>query len=230
MKFSSSFIFRVLGLLFALPLSHPAWTQTFQPVDAPLLSREVAFEQANEVYLYLTNPSGDTLHLKWRQLEMSLPDGWSIDLCDYGTCYTGVPANGVMNTVFDTIQPYLKLIVQPGTIPGTAWCWFRVQDADNSANFLDLYFSLFTPGITATTTPDPTAIKVFPNPARDFLVIDYRAAHAVPARLFEATGRTVWQKNIEPTSQNRIVTTDWPAGLYFLQIGNMTRQVVIDKQ
>lgn len=201
--------------------------QTFQPTVAPLHSQEVAPEQANEVYLYLRNPSGDTLHLKWRQLEMSLPDGWDIDLCDYGTCYVGVPPNGVMNPVFDTVQPYLKLIVQPGTTSGAAWCWFRVQEVDHSANFVDLYFSLFTPGTTLTTHIDPTAVHVFPNPVRDFLVIDSRNPIPIFARLFNMSGRVVWQEKIQPNIQTRIAVADWPAGLYFLQMGNETRRVAI---
>ena len=204
--------------------------QTFQPVLSPLLSQEVHLEQANECYIYLQNPSGDTLRLKWRQLEMSLPAGWDIDLCDYGTCYIGVPPNGSMNPVYDTVQPYLKLIVQPGTTPGMAWCWFRVQEVDNSANFLDVYFSLFTPGVTGTVAVEEPSIQVFPNPARDFLVIDHPAARTVAARLVDVTGRTVWQADMAPQAQTRISVAGWPAGLYFLQMGKQTRRVVIERQ
>lgn len=221
---------RAFILLLLLSVGQHLFGQTFQPVATPLVSQEMAFEQANEVYLYLNNPSGDTLHLKWRQLEMSLPEGWNIDLCDYGTCYIGVPSNGVMSPVFDTIQPYLKLIVQPGTTPGAAWCWFRVQDEENSSNFVDLYFSLFTAGITNTTNIEQTEIQVFPNPARDFLVIDYQSPNAAPARLFDVTGHAVWQGNLTSNIQTRLSVVDWSAGLYFLQMGNQTQKIIINRQ
>ncbi len=230
LKFSRHFLSRALAVLLTCSGYASLLGQTFQPTVASLLSQEVELEQANEIYLYLNNPSGDTLHLKWRQLEMSLPEGWSMDLCDYGTCYVGVPHNGTMNPVFDTIQPYLKLIVQPGTTPGAAWCWFRVQDAENSANFLDLYFSLFTAGVTATTNIEPTETHVFPNPARDLLVIDYQHPMATSARLSNVSGQIVWQGNIRPHTQTNVSVVDWPAGLYFLQMGKESQRVVINRQ
>ena len=213
-----------------LSLGCPAMGQTFHPTTAALLSQEVDLEQANECYLYLTNPSGDTLHLKWRQLELSLPNGWDVDICDYGTCYIGVPPNGTMIPVYDTIQPYLKLIVQPGTTPGVAWCWFRVHELDDAANFVDLYFSLFTPGTTHTATADQHALRIFPNPAHDFLIVEHQAPHTASARLSDVTGRILWQENITPNTQTRIPVAGWPAGLYFLQMENQTRRVLINRQ
>ena len=228
LKFSRLFP-GVLALLLSFPLYSPLSGQTFHPASAPLLTQEVALEQANECYLYLNNPSGDTLYLKWRQLELSIPDGWDIDLCDYGLCYIGIPLNGTMNPVFDTIQPYLKLIVQPGTTPGAAWCWFRVQEVDNATNFVDLYFSLFTPGTTQTGTADLTAIRVFPNPAQNFLRIDHQGLRTFPARLSDVTGRTVWQNDVLPNAQTHIDLAGWSAGVYFLQMGNQTRRIVVER-
>jgi len=206
--------------------------QTFQPLTTTLV-QEVAFNQANECYIYFDNPSGDTLRLKWRQLEISMPEGWDIDLCDYGTCYIGIPPNGNMNTVFDTIRPYLKLIVQPGAIPGAipgaAWCWFRVQEVDDSANFADVYFSLFTPGTTASQSPNQSPWRVYPNPAREQLIIDNPTFKTLPGRLFDATGHLVWQDTIDSHSQTHIPLTDRPAGMYFLQLENQSRRVVVEK-
>ncbi len=203
--------------------------QSFQPLPAALVSQEVALNQANECYLYFDNPTGDTLHLKWRQLEISQPAGWDIDLCDYGTCYIGIPPNGTMNVVFDTIRPYLKLIVQPGANPGAAWCWFRVQEVGDANNFADVYFSLFTPGTTATQVPEPTSWRVFPNPAHDWLVIDNPSFQTVPARLLTLTGQVIWQENIAANTRTRIPLTDWPTGLYFLQMDTQTRRVVVER-
>ncbi len=205
-----------------------AMGQSFQALPT-VLSQEVELNQANECYIHFDNPSGDTLWLKWRQLEISMPTDWNIDLCDYGTCYIGIPPNGNMNAVFDTIQPYLKLIVQPGTTPGTAWCWFRVQEAGNAANFSDVYFSLYTPGITATQNVEAASVRVFPNPAREIIVIENPDAQTVPARIFNGTGHLVWQENLAPGNQTRIALADWPSGLYFLQAGKKTQRLVIEQ-
>ncbi len=216
-----------LLLLIALVTSR-AIGQSFQALP-PVLTQEVALNQANECYIHFINPSGNPLLLKWRQLEISMPAGWDIDLCDYGTCYVGIPPNGTMNLVYDTIQAYLKLIVQPGAMPGAAWCWFRVQEVDHAENFTDVYFSLYTPGITATQTPETASLRVYPNPARDLLIVENPGPQAIPARLFNSTGQLAWQETLAPTDHTQIPLADWPAGLYFLQTGKQTQRVIIEK-
>ncbi len=112
---SLAFCFLAFGTGFA---------QTFQPLSGPLLVREVAFEQATECTIFFENLSGSPLQLRWRSGEVSMPDGWDIDLCDYGLCYVGIPASGVMNPISGSTQAYLKLIVQPDTVAGAGWLWF----------------------------------------------------------------------------------------------------------
>ena len=95
-----------------------------------------------------------------------MPDGWDIDLCDYGLCYVGIPAGGTMNPVSGSTQAYLKLIVQPDTIAGAGWLWFQVYEVGNNSNFVDVYFSLHTPGTSGTASPGQSAgLRIFPNPA-----------------------------------------------------------------
>ncbi len=159
---------KIPALSFLLLLwANTIFAQSFQPLPAPLLEKEVAFEQANECYIFFDNPSGDTLQLRWRRFDVSAPEDWVIDLCDYGLCYAGIPANGTMNPVYDTIQPYLKLIVQPGTTAGAAWLHFRVFEKDHESNYVDVFFSLHTPGTTSANEPEKLNFSVFPNPASD---------------------------------------------------------------
>jgi hypothetical protein len=215
-------------LLFLLFWANAAFAQTFQPLPG-LLEKEVEFEQANECYILFNNPSGDTLQLRWRILELSMPQGWKADLCDYGVCYTGIPPNGTMNAAYDTIQPYLKLIVRPDTIPGSAWLWFRVFEKDNDDNLADVYFSLFTPGTTSVAEPEKTALQVFPNPASTFLFVENKQVKEQTARLLNVGGNTVWEQTLTPLSQTRVDIRTLPAGLYFLQDDKQTQKVVIQK-
>ena len=115
--------------------------QTFMADPEAVLTKELQFNLANECYIYFTNPSGDTLHLRWRMIESNLPDSWVADLCDYGTCYSGIPSNGLMSPVYDTIQPYLKLIVQPGENAGACWIWFRAYENGNQTNYADVFLT-----------------------------------------------------------------------------------------
>ena len=217
-------------ILLLLLAAKTGFTQSFFPVPGPVLEKEVAFNQANECYIFFDNPSGDSLQLRWRSLSADMPDGWAADLCDYGLCYVGIPPNGTMNPVFDTVQPYLKLIVQPGAAPGSAWFWFRVFEKDNEGNYADVYFSLFTPGTTSIYGPEQVSLEVFPNPVSDLLFVENKGTREKRARLLDMTGRPVWEQSVAPGSRNAIETAMLPEGAYFLQAHlEKIRKILVQK-
>ena len=200
--------------------------QTFYPVPAPLLEKTVAPEQATECYIFFENPSGDTLRLRWKRVEASFPPAWTIDLCDYGSCYVGIPASGLMNPVRDTIRPYLKLIVQPGTTPGAGWLWFRVWEDGHPDNKTDVYFSLHTPGVTAASDAETPDVKAYPNPFADQLILENPTQQGVPAQIYRSDGVLIWQEALLPNNSSTISTTTWPRGLYALQIAGKTHFLI----
>ena len=223
----SPFHFKLLLQVLCL-FSTTLGAQSFHPTPAPLHTEEVAFNLANECYLHFQNPSGDSLLLRWRRLEVGMPEGWTVDLCDYGTCYIGIPPNGIMNIVYDTTQPYLKLVVQPGNHAGAAWFWFRVFELDNESNFQDVYFSLHTPGTTAIPeSPAQTPVRFYPNPVRDVLHIDHRQPFEAPARLLDMQGRPLWEGLLPANGTTAVPTQTLPKGVYCLQVGERGYKVVL---
>jgi len=207
--------------------SNTLFSQTFHASPDPLLVREVQFEQANECFIYFDNPSGDSLRLRWRLIESNLPEGWDADICDYGLCYIGIPPNGLMSTVYDTIRPYIKLIVQPDTVPGATWIWFRVNEEGNTANFVDVFFSLHTPGTLHAKEPQASTLLAFPNPVSELLYIENKQANTVLARLLSPAGQTRWQGSIPPFSQQNITVNNWPPGVYILQTGAGIQKIIV---
>lgn len=218
----------IFSLLLVAFIGH---AQSFMPVHSPVLEQEVAFEMANECYIFFDNFSGDTLQLRWRSLSVNAPEDWVIDLCDYGLCYAGIPANGTMNPVYDTIQPYLKLVVQPGTSPGSAWIWFRVFEKDNEDNYVDVFFSLFSPGTTGSAEPDAATFEVYPNPASDLLFLENKNDRPRWARLLDAAGRTVWGQSIGAGGQATIEVSAFSEGWYFLRTAgsHQTQKILIQR-
>ncbi len=222
--------FRALcSLVFCLLAFCTSFGQTFQPSPAPLLVSEVAFEQATECTIFFDNPSGAPLQLRWRSGEVSMPDGWDIDLCDYGLCYVGIPAGGTMNPVSGSTQAYLKLIVQPDTIAGAGWLWFQVYEVGNNSNFVDVYFSLHTPGTSGTASPGQSAgLRIFPNPASDVLFLENSLdTKNTTARMLSVTGAVMWAGEIPAEQTTQISTSDWPRGVYFVQAGGETKRVML---
>ena len=231
--FRKSFTFPAMPirsfLILCVCFANQLFAQTFHASPAPLLVQELQFEQANECYIYFDNPSGDSLRLRWRLIESNLPAEWDADLCDYGGCYIGIPSSGLMNTVYDTIQPYLKLIVQPGTSPGSTWIWFRAYEAGNQANFEDVFFSLHTMGTLGTNTPVTAVLQAYPNPANETLHLHNASQNSTPARIFNANGQVLWQGDIPPQSAHTILVNNWPSGFYMLQNESLRQPLLIQK-
>jgi hypothetical protein len=228
MKYFSCIASAFIGALFFLGAPSGARAQTpFFPDPAPLKSAVVQPNLANEVYLYLNNPSGDSLRLRWRLGEASIPQGWGAALCDYGYCYFGVPNSGTMNWVHDTIQPYLKLVVIPNIVPGSAWYWFRVFEVGQDENYQDVYFSLYTQGVTGTSAPEAAGVAISPNPAVDYINIRSTFDQPVPARIYSAQGVLMQQLNLQPAAQQIVFCHNWPPGVYYLQTAAFTRKIIV---
>lgn len=220
-------VFLLLFLCGLFPLA----AQTFHPIPEALLEQEVAFEQANECFIYFDNPSGDTLQLRWRRFEVSVPEGWVIDICDYGLCYAGIPPNGTMNPVHDTIRPYLKLVVQPGVTAGSAWLWFRVFEKDNDTNFADVYFSLHTPGTTSIPETKQPSYRVFPNPAFDVLFVENtgKGRDGGWPSIINHAGQAVWSRPLGQGEQQSIDISTWPSGIYYLKQERLVQKILVYK-
>ena len=201
--------------------------QTFEPVGGPVHSQELALDQANECYLLFDNPGGDSLTLRWRKLELSMPDGWDADLCDYGLCYSGIPGNGIMNPVTGSTQPYLKLIVLPGAVEGAAWVWFRVWEDGNEDNFVDVYFNLHTQGALTAADPAAPGLSIYPNPVAQTLWLDNPSDQPLPVSLISASGE-VFRNEILPANTRVAWPVDaCPAGFYYVQTARKTVPLVI---
>ncbi len=219
--------FRTLVFTGSLFLAHVLSAQTFVPVAGALLQQQVEFEQANECYMIFDNPSGNPLTLRWRSLEVSMPDGWDADLCDYGLCYSGIPGNGIMNPVSGATQPYLKLIVQPGTTDGAAWCWFRVWEDGNDDNFVDVYFSLHTPGTSGTTSADAAPWRFYPNPAKDRILLDNPSPEILDIILSDLAGQILLHRTVSPFSTETLNLNDFTPGTYIIRSGRRTEILII---
>ncbi|MEI6408311.1 MAG: T9SS type A sorting domain-containing protein [Bacteroidota bacterium] len=220
----------VPSLIFILCVVYTAQSQTFFPVNGPLHEQEVAFEQANLCYIYFNNPSGDSLRLRWRRLEMSTPTDWTVGLCDYGHCYLGIPTTALMDYIYDDIQGELKLIINPKNIAGSAWFWFRVAEEGNPDNFQDVYYNLYTPGTTAAHDPQGNqAFQVFPNPASEFVMVKNGSTNSAKACLSDQTGRIIGIYDLQAKSMTSISLESVSNGIYFLRTGNSVQKISVQK-
>lgn len=191
--------------------------QPFSATPNTTLSAEVIPGLANEAAILFVPQGVDTLHLRWRRMQVDMPAGWKIDLCDYGECYGGIPSFAYMLPAIAPQQPFVKLVVQPGEVPGAAWCWFRVYYVPDESQFLDIHFHLQTPGFTALDSESPGAagVSLFPNPANQ--VLHLRADGTLSGcQILGPAGQQRWAGSLTGGSELILPTADWPSGYYLL--------------
>lgn len=120
------------------------------------------------------NPGPDSLQLRWKLLGAEWPSGWNVDLCDYGSCYSGIPATATMVPAAPDVLPFLKLIVQPGMVAGEGSVTFRVYLAQDITQAVTVHFSFVAQGATSTLSEVAASVQAFPNPASQVLFVQYR--------------------------------------------------------
>lgn len=99
------------------------------------------------------NASGDSLALSWRYIDGGWTDGWDVNLCDLGECYTGVPADADMLAMGAEGTGFLKLIVNALETEGECVLHFWVWPTGNQDALVNIYFDLRNGGISAVQSP-----------------------------------------------------------------------------
>lgn len=118
--------------------------------------------------IYQNNISGDTLYLAWNLISMNIQSGWDYSLCDYASCYTGLPSSGTMDPVISTSMGFLGLNINPYAIQGTATVRIYVYDVAAPSNGDTLTWIVSSePAAVGELANDD--VVLYPNPADDFL-------------------------------------------------------------
>lgn len=201
--------------------------QPIVAVPSATVEQEVELNLANEIYIYFENPGPDSMRLRWKRLEYNKPESWTVDLCDYGYCYVGVPSTGTMNPIADPEMPYLKLIVQPGQTAGSAMYKFRVYLLPEELIYIDVTFILVS-GVSNFNSPGflDDQIKLYPNPVKHQLFIESDQASVKNIALYDFMGKYI------PISIERagggisIDVQHLQTGPYVLKIGISSIQIL----
>ena len=126
---------------------------------------------------------------------------------------------------------------------------FEVKDAEAKMNLLPGEFHLLTNvawntanlNLVPWSTPDfnimgveneSLQVKVYPNPARDMVQVDWDSeiANETILRVLDAMGREVMQKNLTQTkgaNSTNVSTQNFPKGLYFIQLNNSKAKLIV---
>src|SRR5687768_8832992 len=68
-----------------------------------------------EFTIYIKNNYSSSIQMNWTKINQNLPAGWDYALCDYQTCYPGIPSSGSMSPILPGDSGYFKLNILSGS-------------------------------------------------------------------------------------------------------------------
>lgn len=175
-------------------------------------------------YLFVTNHSASTMHVKVKKVEVSLVDG-SLNYFCWGLCYASnvyvspyavdIPSGATDNTSFSGHY-------SPNTTVGasTIRYVFFDQDTPTDTVCVNVYYDTFPAGID-NTIKNNSKINAFPNPADNFTNFDYQYLLGISAsvKIRNILGSVVKEINLkDKEGKTTVATNELRDGIYFYSL------------
>ena len=177
-----------------------------------------AFDELTITDIYMLNTASTDIQLKWKLISNKLYPGWDFSLCDYTTCYPGLPNEGTMTPVPPGEKGFLGLNVVPYKIAGTGVVKMYVYQEGymDKGDTLTWFVTATASGITQINRS--VNISLFPNPAKELLTVEVDATDLSIAsiQVTDLLGK-VWINKTIGQTQTKVDVADLPNGYYLIQ-------------
>lgn len=219
-------------LIFAVILfaNLTAKAQTFEP--APSTSISIIAPANDMVFLNidLLNISSSDLILKWQLLENNLPEQWDNSLCDYNTCFIGIPDSNTMQPVDSDKKAFLKITSRADGHPGEGMVKILVWDKNQPEHIDTLEYNIVFEETSSITENQKNSIRLYPNPVDDFLIITPIAGQNISQiKVYNILGQ---EQDLNVTYNSSVIRADFSnlsAGVYMVKIitteGTITKKL-----
>lgn len=182
------------------------------------INMSATFDELTITDIYMLNTSDKDIQLKWKLISNNLFPGWDFSLCDYTTCYTGLPAEGTMTLVPPNEKGFLGLNVCPYKIVGTGVVKMYVYEEGffDKGDTLTWYVTSATSGITKNT--NSVNISMYPNPAKEMVSIqvDAKDLSSASLQVVDLLGKEWMQIPLSQTT-TKLDVSNLPNGYYLVQ-------------
>ena len=167
------------------------------------------------------NETADSLGLTWRWIDGGWTEGWDVNLCDLGECYTGVPADADMLPMPEGGAGFLKLIVNALDMEGACFLHFWVWPTGDPDALVNVWFDLSNGGVNGVPTASPSLLPVHPNPVHSgqWVALSMPPKDISNPMMQRLTPQGKLLSCTPEWSQGRwrLSTEGWTAGMHLLQ-------------
>ena len=150
--------------------------RSYSLTPGTILEDTAQFNTLSIYDIYQNNTSNNAIQLKWQLISTSIPAGWDYSLCEYGTCYPGIPNGGTMDSVVVGSMGFLGLNINPFFIPGTAVVKVFVYENGFFSLGDTLTWIIHALPTSINEFSSDFKLNCFPVPANEFLSVELSTA------------------------------------------------------
>lgn len=224
MLFINTHYAKALAVAGLLATASPLFAQQYSLVPNDSIVDNAPFSDLTHYNITQTNHSGNKLVFSWKQIELSLPAGWTANLCDNGHCYTDFPQSGTMDTVYSGDFGLMSAGIDPGETTGTAIIRYALWE-HHSPNHIDTLTWIITAS-NSTGLIEASSLKerihLYPNPADGFVQLTVHTLYTF--NITTITGQQMFEGTLQKGT-NTINLQSLPAGNYTLTLYNNTQKI-----
>lgn len=166
----------------------------------------------------MVNQTSGSLTLKWLKYANTIPSTWSANLCDYNTCYSGIPNMGTMSPISGLTEGFIKLDVNPFANTGSASVVVYVYSGSAPLLGDTLIFNFTASGVTDIEQIQPVQKETVTMLANAVHVQNHEKINFL--QIMDIQGRVISIHTVEPYSHEVIYTGFLPAGMYVIRTKN----------
>lgn len=158
----------------------------------------------------------------WQRTIVELSEGWTTAVCDPNLCYL----TGTNTAAFNLdagASGTMDVHVYPNGFEGAAIVEVEVYETANPDNATvgTYYFNQGTNGVAERFSE---AVKVYPNPTQDWIIIDNADNNVVTADLYDINGKMVLSSTVN--GNQRLSIQELPAGNYILKMMDISGDII----
>ena len=226
---------KLYTLLF-IPVLSPVsgFTQDFAYSPGLTLDTELVTDTYGDATINVWTPDYSGITFRWNVLENTLPEDWTYSVCDYNSCYVGVPGGGTMTAISSAemssgITGFIKFTISPHDIPGLGTVRIWVYDQSNSAIGDTITFNFNHLAYAGVDVETDLPVSVYPNPASGTVFITNDFDQTLDYTITSLSGQLVETGQLAARSNTPVDISNILPGLYLVTIQKDNGETVVRK-
>lgn len=189
---------------------------TFEP--AASIAKTISISEISDINIDIMRAEMvDTLWLEYELISNTLPVEWYAGYCDNHGCWGSLPENGYMSPMYEDLNSYIRLSINPEGLDGSGIVEYYVYEIDHYEEGMLMTFIVDTPGFVGFNDIQESTTSFQPNPFSNQLTI-HSDVNILEINVYNLTGRLV--EKFESIYQNQLnINSDhWPRGIYLVEL------------